>query len=87
MIGLGAVGETAPIDMVDMLRGQKSLVASYYGSASPHETFSKLIGFYLKGQLDVESLVTRTYPLEQINDGFDALARGEDGRGVIAFGP
>ena len=85
MIGLGPVGDTAPIDMVDFLRNQKSLLSSYYGAASPHETFDKLIDFYLKGLLDVESLITRTYPLEEINEGFDALARGEDGRGIIVF--
>ena len=83
MIGLGPVGDTAPIDMVDFLRNQKSLVSSYYGAASPHETFGKLVDFYLKGKLDVESLITRSYSLEDINEGFDALARGEDGRGVI----
>jgi Zn-dependent alcohol dehydrogenase len=85
MIGLGPVGDTAPIDMVDFLRNQKSLLSSYYGATSPHETFDKLIDFYLKGLLDVESLITRTYPLEEINEGFDALARGEDGRGIIVF--
>ena len=85
MIGLGPVGDTAPIDMVDFLRNQKSLLSSYYGAASPHETFDKLIDFYLKGLLDVESLITRTYPLERINEGFDALARGEDGRGIVVF--
>jgi Zn-dependent alcohol dehydrogenase len=85
MIGLGAVGDTAPIDMVDFLRNQKSLVSSYYGAASPHETFGKLVAFYLKGKLDVDSLITRRYPLDEINEGFDALARGEDGRGIILF--
>ena len=85
LIGLGAVGEKAPIDMVDMVRAQKTVMGSYYGSASPHETFEKLVDFYLKGKLDVESLITRTYPLEQINEGFEALASGEDGRGVIDY--
>mgnify|MGYP001166189736 CR=1 FL=1 len=85
LIGLGPVGETAPIDMVDFIRNQKSLVSSYYGAASPHETFGKLVDFYLKGQLEVESLVTRTYSLDQINEGFAALERGEDGRGIILF--
>ena len=85
MIGLGHVGETAPIDMVEFLRNQKSLVGSYYGAASPHETFQKLVGFYLKGQIDVDSLVTRTYSLGEINEGFAALVRGEDGRGIIRF--
>ena len=85
MVGLGAVGETAPIDMVQMVRDQKSLVGSYYGSASPHETFDKLVDFYMKGSLDVEGLITRTYSLDQINEGFEALDQGEDGRGVIKF--
>ena len=85
MIGLAAQGETAPIDMVDMIRGQKSLVGSYYGSASTHETFRRVVGFYLKGQIDVSGLITRTYSLEQVNDGIDALARAEDGRGIIDF--
>ena len=85
LVGLAPVGEAAPIDMVGMVRDQKTLVGSYYGSASPHETFDKLIDFYLKGSVDVESLVTRTYALEQINEGFDALDRGEDGRGIIKF--
>ena len=85
LIGLGAVGEKAPIDMVDMVRSQKTVAGSYYGSASPHETFNKIVDFYLKGKLDIESLITRRYPLEQINEGFEALARGEDGRGLIDY--
>ena len=85
LVGLGAAGETAPIDMVDMVRNQKTLVGSYYGSASPHETFDTLVNFYLKGSLDIEGLIARTYSLDQINEGFDALGRGEDGRGIIRF--
>ena len=60
-------------------------MGSYYGSASPHESFKKLIGFYLQGKIDIDSLITRRYELEQINEAFDALARGEDGRGVLVF--
>ena len=85
IIGLAPAGETAPIDLVDLVRLQKSLVGSYYGSASPHESFTKLINFYLQGKIDIDSLITRRYELEQINEAFDALARGEDGRGVLVF--
>jgi Zn-dependent alcohol dehydrogenase len=28
-------------------------------------------------------MITRTYPLEKINDAFDALSRGDNARGVI----
>jgi S-(hydroxymethyl)glutathione dehydrogenase/alcohol dehydrogenase len=85
IIGLAPAGETAPIELVDLVRMQKNVVGSYYGSASPHETFNKLINFYLQGKIDVDSLITRRYPLEEINEAFDALERGEDGRGVIVF--
>ena len=84
-VGLAPVGATAPIDVVDMIRSQKTLVGSYYGSASPHETFRKLVDYYLKGKIDLDSMITRTYSLEQVNEGFDAIADGEDGVGVIVF--
>ncbi|MBI4220335.1 MAG: Zn-dependent alcohol dehydrogenase [Chloroflexi bacterium] len=87
LVGLAPTGEAVPVDMVDAVRNQKSIAGSYYGSASPQETFSKLIDFYLTGKIDVEGMVTRRYPLEKINEGFAALARGEDGRGVIVFEP
>ena len=84
-VGLAPVGATAPIDVVDMIRSQKTLVGSYYGSASPHETFKKLVDYYLKGSIDLDSMITRTYSLEQVNEGFEAIAQGEDGVGVIVF--
>lgn len=85
IIGLAPAGEKAPIDLIDMVRNQKTVVGSYYGSASPHETFRKLVDFYLQRKIDVDSLVTRRYSLDEINEGFAALTRGEDGRGVIVF--
>ena len=57
----------------------------YYGASSLHESFRRLVDFYRRGQLDVESLVTRRYGLDEIDEGFAALERSEDGRGVIVF--
>lgn len=85
VIGLAPDGMTGEIPLVDLVRNQKTLVGSYYGSASPHETFGKLLDFYLQGRIDVAGLVTRSYRLEEINEAYAALARGEDGRGVIVF--
>ena len=73
------------IPMIDLVRNQKTLVGSYYGSASPQETFGKLLEFYLQGRIDVGGMVTRRYKLEEINEAYEALERGEDGRGVIVF--
>lgn len=87
LIGLAKADETAPIDMVDMVRGQKTLAGNYYCSASPHETFAKLIDYYLKGAVDIDSMITRSHPFEQIMEAFHVLERGDDGRGVLLFDP
>lgn len=85
MIGLGPDGESAPIQMVPLVRNQKRLMGSYYGSASPHETFKKMVDFYLQDKLDLQGLITRRYPLDKINEAFDDLVGGGVGRGIIDF--
>jgi Zn-dependent alcohol dehydrogenase len=83
VVGLAPAGETVAVDMIDLVRNQKNIVGSYYGSGNPQETFARLVDFYLAGRIDVAGLITRRYPLDKINEGFAALARGEDGRGVL----
>jgi Zn-dependent alcohol dehydrogenase len=85
MVGLAPVGQKAAIDMVDLVRNQKTLVGSYYGSASPHETFGTIIDLYRREQLDIAGLVTRHYRLDQVNEAYHDLELGRDGRGVIVF--
>ena len=85
VVGLAPDGMGADIPLVELVRNQKTLVGSYYGSASPHETFGKLLEFYRQGRIDVGGMVTRKYKLEDINEAYEALERGEDGRGVIIF--
>jgi len=85
VVGLAPLGDKAGIDLTDMVRTQKTLTGAYYGLASPHETFRTMIDLYQKGDLLVDEVIQRRYSLDQINEAFDALERGEDGRGVIVF--
>jgi S-(hydroxymethyl)glutathione dehydrogenase / alcohol dehydrogenase len=85
MVGLAPDGERAPIELVSLVRNQKQLMGSYYGSANPHATFARMLDFYLRGQIDVAGLITRRYPLAQINEGFDDLLSGKPGRGVLVM--
>ena len=73
------------LDMIGLCRDQKTLIGSFYGSISPHESFRQIIKHYLKGEIDIRSLVERTYKLEQINDAFYDLENGLDGRGIIIY--
>ena len=39
--------------------------------------------FYKRGALKLDGMITRTYSLDNINEAFAALARGDNARGVI----
>ena len=43
----------------------------------------RLVEWYIQGKLDFEGLVNDTYPLEQINEGLDALRAGKVIRNII----
>ena len=58
---------------------------SYMGSCVPRRDIPRFIELHQTGRLPVDRLITRTLRLEEINEGFDALARGEAVRQVIRF--
>jgi S-(hydroxymethyl)glutathione dehydrogenase/alcohol dehydrogenase len=63
----------------------KTVKGCYYGSTRPAIDFPKLVDLYLQGRLKLDQIVNRIYDLDEINDAFDALARGKNARGVIVF--
>ncbi len=67
------------------LMGERSIVRSSYGNARPRRDFPWLVDEYLKGSLKLDELITRRIRLEDINDGFAGLARGEGIRTVVLF--
>jgi S-(hydroxymethyl)glutathione dehydrogenase/alcohol dehydrogenase len=67
------------------LMGERRLVRSSYGNARPMRDFPWLVDQYLAGRLKLDELITRRIGLEEINEGFEMLARGEGIRTVIMF--
>lgn len=67
------------------LMGEKGIVRSSYGDARPRRDFPWLAEEYLKGRLKLDELITNRIRLDQINDGFASLARGEGIRTVVIF--
>jgi len=65
--------------------GEKRIVRSSYGGARPQRDFPMLARAYLDGHLKLDELVSRRIRLEEINEGFAALKRGEIVRAVITF--
>jgi S-(hydroxymethyl)glutathione dehydrogenase/alcohol dehydrogenase len=44
-----------------------------------------MINLYKDGKLNLEKLLTNQYPLEEINEAYDAMMSGESLRSVITF--
>lgn len=45
----------------------------------------RYVELYLQGRLNLDDVVTERRPLEQVNEAFDALVRGEGARTVLTF--
>jgi S-(hydroxymethyl)glutathione dehydrogenase/alcohol dehydrogenase len=69
-----------------LLMFEKTVIGSMYGTARPHVDMPRLIALYQSGKLKLDELVTRTYPLDGINEAFAALAAGEVARSVLTIG-
>ena len=48
-------------------------------------TFPRLLDLYKSGKLKLDELISRTYPVEQINEAFEALGNGEVARSTLSF--
>jgi S-(hydroxymethyl)glutathione dehydrogenase/alcohol dehydrogenase len=64
---------------------EKVIKGTMYGSVRPNIDFPKLVDLYLDGRLKIDELISRTYKLEDINEGFTALRTGQVARGVVVF--
>ena len=45
----------------------------------------KIVDWYMEGKLNIDDLITHKLGLEQINEGFDLMKRGESIRSVVMF--
>jgi S-(hydroxymethyl)glutathione dehydrogenase / alcohol dehydrogenase len=67
------------------LMQEKRIRRVSYGNARPRRDFPLLARTYLDGELLLDELISRRIKLEEINEGFAALKRGETIRSVIMF--
>jgi S-(hydroxymethyl)glutathione dehydrogenase/alcohol dehydrogenase len=51
----------------------------------PDLDFPRLVDLYMQKRLKIDELVSRTYKIEEINEGFAALRTGQVARGVVTF--
>lgn len=86
LVGMAPPDARVPLDCLTLTVEERSIIGSWYGSCRPPTDFDRLIGFYQRGQIDVTSMITRTCRLEDVNEAFAAMQRGEVARTVIDYG-
>jgi Zn-dependent alcohol dehydrogenase len=85
VVGIAPMGAEAPINAADLVRFEKTLRGTYYGSARSRTDMPTMVDLYLSGKLNLDDLVVRHYTLDQINEAYEDMGRGEVGRGAIMF--
>jgi Zn-dependent alcohol dehydrogenase len=85
LAGLAPMGSSTNLPGAVLTRQEKTVKGSYYGSAHPQRDFPFLASLYLDGLLDLDSLITRTYRLEEINSAYAEMLAGGVVRSVVLF--
>jgi S-(hydroxymethyl)glutathione dehydrogenase/alcohol dehydrogenase len=74
-VGLGAM---------DLLSGKK-LQGAIMGENHFPVDLPRLVDFYLRGLLDLDTIIAERIPLDDINKGFDKMREGHSARSVVVF--
>ncbi len=75
----------AAINANQLLYAEKTLKGSLYGSMRPRVDLPRMADLQRAGLLELDALLTRTWRLEQINEAYAALERGEVARSLILW--
>lgn len=85
IVGAGRSDEMVSFSAFELFFNEKTIVGSYYGSADVRSDFHRLLELWKAGRLDLEGMISRRLSLDEVNDGLDALRRGEVIRQVITL--
>jgi S-(hydroxymethyl)glutathione dehydrogenase/alcohol dehydrogenase len=84
--GLGNIQEVGvPIAISELTLFQKRLQGSLFGASSPSYAILRQLEMYRAGVLKLDELVTKTYTLDEIAQGYQDMHDGKNIRGVILY--
>jgi S-(hydroxymethyl)glutathione dehydrogenase/alcohol dehydrogenase len=86
LTSLGDVTKTdVTLPMFDLVVMRKTITGCLFGNANPRYDVPRLLELYSQGELKLDELVTRTYTLDQINEGYEDMRSHRNIRGVIRY--
>ncbi len=84
VVGMIPIGQSVELNGFDFL-AEKKIQGSNMGSNRFRFDMPRYVDLYMDGKLMLDELVSARIKLDEINDGFDAMKKGEIARSVIVF--
>ncbi len=84
IIGVAGAGEEISTRPFQLVTG-RNWRGTAFGGARGRTDVPKIVDWYMDGKIDIDSLITHTMPLEDINHGFELMEKGESIRSVVIY--
>ncbi|MBT9313440.1 S-(hydroxymethyl)glutathione dehydrogenase/class III alcohol dehydrogenase [Leptothoe kymatousa] len=84
IIGVAASGQEIATRPFQLVTG-RVWKGSAFGGAKGRTDVPKIVDWYMNGKINIDDLITHTFPLDQINDAFEVMHEGTSIRSVITF--
>ena len=85
LVGVPNPEMTLELPFIDVFGRGGALKSSWYGDCLPSRDFPMLIDLYLQGRLDLDGFVSETIGLDDVEEAFHKMERGEVLRSVVVF--
>ncbi|BCL83250.1 alcohol dehydrogenase [Ktedonobacteria bacterium brp13] len=85
MVGIAPDGSELVLPATRIVREERHLLGSFYGSARPHIDMPMILELYMAGKLKLDELATHRFSLAHINEAVHLLEVGEAIRPIILY--
>lgn len=85
VVGVAPMGAEVALNAASIMLDEKTIRGSLYGSCNAKLDAPRMLNLYKAGKLKLDELISREYPLDKINEAFDALRHGEVARSIVRF--
>lgn len=81
-VGVSGIEQVVGVDM-ELFEWDKRYINPLYGQCRPFVDFPILLSRYQQGELKLDEMVTRTYPLAELGQAFEHMRQGLNAKGVL----
>lgn len=84
IVGVAGAGQEISTRPFQLVTG-RVWKGTAFGGAKGRTDVPKIVDWYMDGKIDIDSLVTQVMPIDQINEAFELMHKGESIRTVLTF--